>query len=106
MHYKVKWNNKAIEDVENIIDWIKKDSEFQANRVGIAIIDLANDIPRHPLIGHIVPEIKDDNLRFRIIYGRRMIYEIRGDLVIIKRIISCKMDFLREYSKDNWEDVV
>lgn len=100
MPLEVKWTETALSDVENWVKWISKDSEHQAGRVASAVFELADDIPRHPLIGHIVPELKDDSLRFKILYGRRLIYEIRGDLIVIKRVISCRMDFLKEYNKD------
>lgn len=100
MSFEVKWTEAALSDVQNWIEWIRKDSDYHAQRVANAVVELAEDIPRHPGTGHIVPELKDPSLRFKIIYGRRMIYEIRGEMIIIKRIISCRMDFLREYQKE------
>jgi plasmid stabilization system protein ParE len=99
MPFEVKWTDIAIKDVENWVEWIKKDSEIQVGRVASAVFALADDIPRHPLTGHIVPELKIDSIRFKIIYGRRMIYEIRPGFIVIKRIISCRMDFVREYNR-------
>ena len=103
MPFEVKWTQIALADVENWVDWIKKDSELQAGRVAEAVFALADDIPTHPLVGHIVPELKNDAIRFKIIYGRRLIYEVRQDVIIIKRVISCRMDFLKEYLKDDPE---
>ena len=99
MSFTVKWTEIAINDLENYIEWIRKDSEYQAGRVANSIFDLVSNIERSPLTGHIVPEIKNDKLRFKIIYGRRFIYEIRGDIIVVKRIISCKMDFMKEFNK-------
>jgi len=98
MSLEVKWTDLAIRDVQEYIKWIKNDSDFHAARVARAIFELADDIPRRPLMGHIVPELKNESLRFKLIFGRRLIYEIRPDLIVIKRVISCKMDFIREYN--------
>lgn len=91
----------AVNDVSGYIEWIKRDSQIHAARVAKAIFDLVDDIPRHPLTGHIVPEIGDDSLRFKIIYGRRLIYEVRNEtsVIVIKRLISCRMDFIKEFKK-------
>ncbi len=101
MSWVIKWNKLAIDDVAGYIEWIKRDSQYHSARVAKAIFDLVDDVPRHPLTGHIVPEIGLDNLRFKIIYGRRLIYEIRAsdNVIVIKRLISCRMDFIKEYAK-------
>ncbi len=96
----VKWTEAAIQDVQNWVGWIRRDSEFQAGRVATAVLELVDDIARHPLTGHIVPELKDETMRFKIIYARRLVYEVRGEAIIIKRIISCRMDFMREFQPD------
>jgi hypothetical protein len=103
MPYEVKWTQIALDDVANWVEWIRKDSEFQAGRVAEAVFALAEDIPRHPFIGHIVPELKIDSMRFKIIYGRRLVYEIRADVIVIKRVISCRMEFLKEYTRESPE---
>ena len=93
----VNWTEAALADVEQWIAWIKLDSPVQAERVADAVFALAEDIPRHPLTGHILPELRDESLRFKIIHGRRLIYEVRPEVIVIKRLISSKMDFAREY---------
>ena len=103
MPSEVKWTDIALRDLENWVNWIRKDSEFHGARVAESVFELADDIPRHPLTGHIVPELKIDAIRFKLIYGRRLIYEIRSDQIVIKRLISCRMDFLKEYNRGHPE---
>jgi plasmid stabilization system protein ParE len=96
----LKWSELAIRDVEAWIEWVRKDSEYQSGRVGLAIIEMAENIASRPLSGHIVPELHNEQLRYRLLYGRRMVYEVRKECVVIKRIISCKMQFVKEYERD------
>ena len=73
MPFAVKWTQIALADVEHWVEWINKDSEFQAGRVAEAVFALAEDITTHPMVGHLVPELKNELIRFKIIYGRRLV---------------------------------
>lgn len=72
---KIIWSNRAFMDLEDIAEFIGKDSKKYAKITIEKIIEEAERITQNPLIGRIVPEINIDSFR-EIIYGNyRIIYE-------------------------------
>ena len=69
MDYKVNWSPEAVEDLESIAEYISRDSKFYATSVVTRIIDLSRELNEFPLIGRVVPEIGDKNIRERLIYA-------------------------------------
>ncbi len=50
----------------------------------------ACDIPTHPLLGRVVPEIGDHNIRERFVYSYRLVYKIEENRILIVSIIHGK----------------
>lgn len=90
MDYTVNWSPEAIEDLESIVEYIDRDSAFYANAVASRLLDVARKIPEQPLIGRIVPELSDINIRERFVYSYRLIYRVEKDIVTIAAIIHGK----------------
>ena len=63
MAYKIKWSPKAASNIEDICNYIAKDSEYYATLFAKRIISIVNDLPAFPLAGRIVPEYNNENLR-------------------------------------------
>jgi len=76
MDYRLKWSPEAFEDVESIANYIAKDSEFYAKAVVTKIVKTTKTITEEPLIGRIVPEFSDKNIRERFVYSYRVVYQI------------------------------
>jgi len=81
---KVIWTERALNDLEEIGNYISKDSFHYARLTLSKLIETEINISGNPKIGRIVPEIKNENIR-EIIKGiYRVIYEIRkGNSVFI-----------------------
>lgn len=73
MDFKVVWSPEAVEDIESIAEYIGRDSEFYASSVVTKIVDLAGSLGKFPLIGRVVPELNDENIRERFAYSYRVI---------------------------------
>jgi len=90
MDYKVKWSPEATEDLESIAEYIARDSEFYARSVVSKILAVSRRIPEQPMIGRIVPEIGQQEIRERFVYSYRLVYRIEDSLIVIVAIIHGK----------------
>lgn len=63
---KIRWSPRAINNLDSICAYIAKDSKFYAAIFAGKILNLIDEIHRHPKAGRIVPEYKNSNLRERI----------------------------------------
>ena len=87
MDYKVVWSPESIEDLQSIAEYIQRDSEFYARAVVTKILDVTRSIKDFPLIGRIVPESENENIRERFIYSYRLVYQIKKQQILIVAVI-------------------
>lgn len=73
---QVVWSPEAIEDIESIAEYISRDSETYARAVAGKITTLAKSLREFPLMGRIVPELENENIRERFAHSYRIIYRI------------------------------
>ncbi len=76
---KVVWTQRALYDLEDIGDYISKDSFKYAKLTLEKLIDTASLIEQNPLLGRRVPESKDKTIREIIKGNYRVIYQIRNE---------------------------
>ena len=69
MDQKVKWSPEATEDLDSIAEYSARDSEFCARSVVSKILAVVRKIPEQPMIGRIVPEIGENEIRERFVYS-------------------------------------
>jgi len=89
----VKWSVPARNDLNQIHDYIAKDSKYYARKVIQEVIAKTETLTELPEIGRIVPEISDQNIGELIVYSYRLIYEMSGAGVEILAIIHGRRDF-------------
>jgi toxin ParE1/3/4 len=85
--YKVKWTKPARIDLREIKKFIGLDSPWYAVSVTSDIVRLCGDIGRHPNVFTICPEWNDEKTRHRVVHGYRIIFDIKGSMVIILGVI-------------------
>ncbi len=90
MGVRIIWSPEAAEDLEQIKNYIARDSDYYAKSVVKKILEASKSIGSFPYSGRIVPEINDSRVRERIIYSYRMIYKIRKESILIIAIIHGK----------------
>lgn len=80
---KIIWSEESLNDVEEIISFISKDSEFFAMNFASKIIDAVDTLKIFSDIGRVVPEY--DNVKIREILYRnyRIVYKIDEKVVEI-----------------------
>ena len=79
---KVVWTEKALTDLEDIGDYISKDSIKYAKLTLEKLISTAAIIAINPYIGRIVPEKNDKSIREIIKGNYRVIYQISSETAV------------------------
>lgn len=93
MDFKVIWSEEAIEDLESIAFYIARDSKYYASSVVSKILSTTRLLETFPLVGRVVPEIENKNIREHFVYSYRVIYEIKRKYVTILAIAHGKRLF-------------
>jgi addiction module RelE/StbE family toxin len=76
---EIKWTNFAIENLNDIGDYIEKDSFRYAEIVVNSLFDSTEILEQHPLAGRMVPEFNDKNIRELIRGNYRIIYKVLNE---------------------------
>ena len=90
----VIWSKPAKRDLRNIHDHIVSDSKFYAIKVVRDIIERSEKLKDFPLIGKMVSEVEDPDIREVIVYSYRLIYKVSSNTIEILTLIHGKQDFL------------
>ncbi|HYV90727.1 MAG TPA: type II toxin-antitoxin system RelE/ParE family toxin [Chitinophagales bacterium] len=75
---KIRWNKIALDDLDNIAEYIAKDSERYAAITIQKIFDRADHLKLFPFGGRKVPEMNHENIRELIEGNYRIIYEVHS----------------------------
>ena len=89
---KIVWTERSLKDLEDIADYISKDSVKYAKLTIERIINQTSILEKQPLIGRIEPELCDKRIRELIIGNYRIIYEHYKLYVNILTIHHSKRD--------------
>jgi toxin ParE1/3/4 len=73
---EINWTLQAIEDIDNIADYIAKDSLKYASLQVERIFNHAEILAKKPEIGRVVPEINNNKIRELILGNYRIIYKV------------------------------
>jgi toxin ParE1/3/4 len=91
--HRLVWSPTALEDADAIAAYISRDSRQYASAVTRRFRDTARDLRQFPLSGRMVPELEDERIREKIVYGWRMIYRIENAVVTIAAIVHSRQSF-------------
>jgi plasmid stabilization system protein ParE len=92
---KLEWTEPAVFDLENIRDYIEKDSAYYAERFVARIIEAAETLPNHPRLGRAVPEAEDEAIRELLFQNYRIIYHAEPHRILILTVIHGGRDLSR-----------
>ncbi len=87
MALRVSWSRRALQDLEDIAEYIANDSPTYAGIVVKKIVTQTRMLEQFPRAGRKVPEFDDENVRELIAYSCRIIYRIQEVEVIIAAVI-------------------
>lgn len=77
MARKVIWSEEAIDDLGTIVRYIAADNRAAAEALGRTILDRTQALAEFPLLGRVVPELRDPAVREIIVEPYRVIYEVK-----------------------------
>ena len=92
MAQRVIWTETAWIDLENIANYIVRDSPYYAASFVREIRDHARSLSRMAMRGHVVPEIGDKQIRELIIRSYRLIYRVEKSRVAVLAIVHGARD--------------
>lgn len=83
----VVWSPEALEDVDDIADYIARDSAFYAAAVVDKLLKAASYLNQFPQSGRIVPELNQPDIRERFVYSYRLIYRVEPARILITAVV-------------------
>jgi toxin ParE1/3/4 len=83
----IDWSLNALENLEQIIEYISQDSEINAKKFAGKITDKVLNISLLPKVGRPVPEAKDKTVREVFLKKYRIIYQQLPDGIKVISII-------------------
>lgn len=89
---RIIWTEPALADVQEIVEFIARDSRRYAEQVAAEIVETSQRLLEHPRIGWRVPEFDDDSIRELLCNSFRVIYSIRGQDCILLAIVHASRD--------------
>jgi toxin ParE1/3/4 len=92
MAWKVKWARPAVEDLEQIADYIALDSKYYAAAFVREIRDAARSLRQVARRGRVVPELSDPTVRELLIGNYRLLYQLRKSEVLVLALIHGARD--------------
>ena len=93
MARNVKWTPSAWQDLEQIADYIGRDSPFYAASFVRDIRSAAQSLQIFPEAGSIVPEVEQPAIREVFVKKYRLIYRVATDAIYILAIVHGARDF-------------
>ena len=85
---ELRWSDSAVDDLENIRDYIAKGSEFYAFRLTEKVCQMIEKLSLFPESGRMVPEVAIKNIREIILMNYRIIYNIKPNQILLMSWLS------------------
>lgn len=76
---QINWTDTAIQDLNDIGDYIAKDSQRYAEITLIRLFESVDILENHPLSGKITPEFNNESIRQLIRGNYKIVYHIVND---------------------------
>ncbi len=89
----VIWSDPAKVDLRSIHNYIAHDSRYYAKKVTQDIAAKTDILNELPLMGKIVPELNNVNIRELSLYSYRILYEIKDQDLFVLAVIHKRRDF-------------
>ncbi|MEW6236242.1 MAG: type II toxin-antitoxin system RelE/ParE family toxin [Candidatus Omnitrophota bacterium] len=98
----IYWTDIALADMENIREFIARDSEYYALRFIEKMIESVEKLRWFPAMGRKVPEYREKEIREIIFQSNRILYREESNDILILTIIHAGRDLERIEPKP-WE---
>ena len=92
---RLEWTEPAVADLENIQEYIARDSSEYADAVVERLILSVEQLQLFPSSGRLVPEAKDPRVRELLVGGYRVIYRVKKGAIQILTVVHGARDLAR-----------
>jgi len=96
---KIEWTEPALLDLENIRDYIRRDSEYYAVRFAEKIIEAVESLEKFPEMGRTVPEVEEETIRELLLHNYRIMYRVEADRILVLTVIHGARDLSQRKPK-------
>ncbi len=96
----VKWAEVAWDDLDQIADFVARDSEYYAAAFVRRIRDTARSMDVFSERGRVVPELGDPNVREIIVGNYRLIHEVTPETIFILGVIHGARDLAALWERE------
>ncbi|MBK9948205.1 MAG: type II toxin-antitoxin system RelE/ParE family toxin [Nitrospira sp.] len=100
---QIRWSLTASTDLQEIEDFIARDSVFHAVTFVDCIVESTATLLKTPHIGRVVPEFNRQDLRKVIFRGYRIVYLVQNDEVLILRIVHGARNLHGLIQREPWD---
>lgn len=76
---EISWSPKALKDIDEIVNYISKDSLQYAKKQAESFFEKAMILEKFPWIGRVVPELQIETIRQLLCGHYRIIYEVMNE---------------------------
>jgi toxin ParE1/3/4 len=102
---KVVWTDSAIKDLNDIGEYIARDSQRYAELTVEKLFNSVDILEKNPKAGKMVPEFEDDNIRELIRGSYRIVYHLVNDFRIdILTVHNCARLIGNAYDFSEFDD--
>ena len=100
---QVRWSLTAGNDLQDIEDFIARDSVLHAIAFVDRVVESAETLLKNPRIGRVVPEFNREDLREVIFRSYRVVYLLQGDKIVILRVVHGSRDLAALVRQEPWD---
>lgn len=100
---QVRWSLTAGNDLQDIEDYIARDSVLHSITFVDRMVESAETLLKTPQIGRMVPEFNRPDLRELIFRGYRIVYLLQGDEAFVLRVVHGSRDLFGLVRWEPWE---
>ncbi|MEQ1888937.1 MAG: type II toxin-antitoxin system RelE/ParE family toxin [Alphaproteobacteria bacterium] len=100
---RVEWSHFAHDDLENIIQYISRDSAFYAQAFAERVLTATRRLGDFPESGRMIPEAEDKTMREIIVQAYRVMYRIEPEQVLVLAVMHGSRDLTNPINQP-WED--
>ncbi|OYT20896.1 MAG: hypothetical protein CCU26_04135 [Nitrospira sp. UW-LDO-01] len=100
---QIRWSLTASTDLQEIEDFITRDSVFHAVTFVDCIVESTATLLKTPHIGRVVPEFNRQDLREVIFRGYRIVYLVQNNEVLILRVVHGARNLRGLIQREPWD---
>ena len=93
---EVRWSPSALRDVDLIHDFIAQDSDKYARKTIDKFFNRVLALQTNPMLGRMVPEYNDPNIRELLEGNYRIVYRLFNDAINIARVHHSAQDITKQ----------